>query len=175
MDEIVIVKPSTREDVIGIKNVHYKTWLATYPNTEIGVTISDIEEKFKNRLSEEAIQGQLDFINDTDNKIYLIAKDGNDIVGVCGASIHDGVNELNGIYALPEYQGRGIGKKFWIELQKFFDPAIDTILYVASYNEQAINFYKKLGFLIADEPVVKKIVMPISGVAIPVIKMIKKA
>jgi ribosomal protein S18 acetylase RimI-like enzyme len=51
------------------------------------------------------------------------------------------------IYVLPEYQGKGIGKLLWNELSKYLDINKETFVEVATYNENAIKFYEKLGFV----------------------------
>ncbi|MBI2610790.1 GNAT family N-acetyltransferase [Candidatus Kaiserbacteria bacterium] len=50
-------------------------------------------------------------------------------------------------YVLPEYQNRGVGKFFWAAALKFLDLSKDTIVNVATFNENAIAFYAKLGFV----------------------------
>jgi len=47
---------------------------------------------------------------------------------------------------LPEHQKKGIGKKFWEQAQKYFDPNKDTFVSVVDYNVNAISFYESLGF-----------------------------
>jgi ribosomal protein S18 acetylase RimI-like enzyme len=56
-------------------------------------------------------------------------------------------NKLRTIYVLPEFQGKGIGKMLWEEAKKFSDSTKDTIVEVATYNINTIEFYKKLGFV----------------------------
>ena len=40
-----------------------------------------------------------------------------------------------------------MGTMLWNEVKKFLDPRKETIVTVAEYTEQAIGFYKKLGFV----------------------------
>jgi ribosomal protein S18 acetylase RimI-like enzyme len=74
-------------------------------------------------------------------------KEGDKVVGVCRVVNHPDKNQLQAIYVLPEYQGRGVGRMLWEEAQKYFDIEKDTIVHVADYNEKAIGFYKKVGFV----------------------------
>ena len=166
---------ATAQDAEGIQEVFYRTWLATYPNEEVGITVEDIEDRFKDRQSEEKLtKRRKEILNPTDG-IMLIAKENNEIIGLCRIGKRGDNNQLQAIYVLPEYQGRGIGKLLWSEAQKFLDSKKDTIVQVATYNENAIDFYGKLGFQdtkkrFSDEKFTMK-----SGAIIPEMEMIKKA
>lgn len=172
---ITIQKP-TKKDIKAIQQVFYKTWLATYPNEEVGITPEDIEERFKNRFSEEAVQKRTAEILDiSEDKIFLVAKDGDTVIGACKAEKCESANDLTAIYVLPSHQGQGIGTMFWEKVKDFFGNKKDIIVHVATYNVQAINFYQKLGFIDTGKRFTKeKHKMPISGVFIPEMEMIIK-
>jgi len=124
--DIKIVKP-TIEDVRGTIEVQYKTWLATYPNKKAGITIDDIEYRYKDAFSPERLKKREEMIvSQEPNEKYIVAKDGDRV---------------------PEYHGRGIGTKLWNAVLPFFDKTKDIYVEVADYNEKAIGFYKKLGFI----------------------------
>lgn len=173
---ISIEKP-TIKDVKNIQKIFYETWLATYPNEEAGITIEDIKEKFKNRFSKQAIKKRMDDILDkSGNTLFLVAKDGVSVVGVCKIVKKENNNQLQAIYVLPRYQKKGIGKMFWNNAVKFFGNKNDIIVRVATYNIQAINFYKKLGFVDTGKRFSEeKLKMPISGSYIPEMELIIKA
>lgn len=144
---IIEIKRPTLKDVYGIQEVLYRTWLATYPNEEFKITADDIEDRFKNRKSKEALEKRKKQISSLpDTEVVLVAKEGNKVIGFCRASKHEDRNQLHAIYVLPEYQRRNIGKSFWYQAQKYFDRSKDTIVQVAEYNYMAIKFYMKLGF-----------------------------
>ena len=138
----ITIQKATSKDAQEIGEVFYRTWLATYPNEEIGVTVDDVEFKFKDRKDRDGSK----FDNLPENEIFLTAKDGDHVVGVCDVIKHEDKNELKAIYVLPEYQGRGIGRMFWNEALKFFDSKKDIKVEVVTYNTNAVKFYKKLGF-----------------------------
>lgn len=140
--ENITIQKAVPEDALGIGEVFYRTWLATYPNKEVGVTVEDIEFKFKDRKNKDGSR----YANLPDNVLFLTAKVENSVVGVCRLVKDEKENELKAIYVLPEYQGRGIGKMFWTETLNFFDSTKDTIVKVVTYNKNAIEFYKRLGF-----------------------------
>ncbi len=135
------------EDVRGIAEVFYKTWLATYPNEEYGITVADVEDNYKDSFTAETLEKRRKQILEMpSNTKYVSAKDGDTVVGICRAIKHEDRNQLQAIYVLPEYQGKGIGHALWLEAEKFFDPMKETFVQVATYNKKAIAFYEKLGF-----------------------------
>ncbi len=136
------------EHVEAVQNVFYRTWLETYPNVEAGITVQDIEERWKDRNSEERLNRRKSELQkgDPDRKQIVATVDG-EVVGACVATRSDTANRLNAIYVLPEHQGKGIGMMLWNEVRKFFDPTKDIIVGVATYNTRAIGFYSKIGFV----------------------------
>jgi len=64
----------------------------------------------------------------------------------------------------------------WERVKEFFGNEKDAIVEVATYNDQAINFYKKLGFVDTGKRFSQENhKMPISGAYIPEMRMIIKA
>jgi hypothetical protein len=51
----VEITTAALEDVVGIQDVLYRTWLATYPSETFGINLDDIEEMYKDRNSEETL------------------------------------------------------------------------------------------------------------------------
>ena len=170
-----IEKPKV-EDVREIQEVFYKTWLATYPNEEVGITVADIEEKYKNRFSKAALEKRRNNISDkSENSLFLVAKDSGAVVGVCRLKKEENYNELEAIYVLPSYQGKGIGKMLWDRAVEFLGDKKDVIVHVVTYNEKAINFYKKIGFVDSGKRFTdEKFKMPISGSYLPEMEMVIK-
>jgi len=88
----------------------------------------------------------------------LVAKNRNRLVGFACASVpHDyplDVSEFVGliddVYVLPEFRGRGIGKRLVVEsLKKMKDKGVNTVrLTVLTENKTAIKLYEQLGFRI---------------------------
>lgn len=62
---------------------------------------------------------------------------------------------------------------FWEKCLSFLDKNKETIVQVATYNEKAISFYKKLGFVDTGKRFTEeRFVMPISGSKIPEMEMV---
>lgn len=147
-NKTITITEAAPEDALGITTVLYKTWLETYPNEKIGITREDVEESYKDSFTEEKIKNQKENIANTpENQKRVVAKNGDEVVGVATMVRNNENNQLRTIYVLPDYQGRGIGQMLWNEVKKFCDPSKDTIVQVATYNKNAISFYEKLGFV----------------------------
>jgi ribosomal protein S18 acetylase RimI-like enzyme len=146
-DKKITVSVATIDDVNGIQKVFHDTWLKTYPNEEFGITVDDIEDKFSDRFTEEGIKKATEkIINPLEGSTTFVAKEGDTVVGVCRILISRKENRLGALYVLPDSQKKGIGKKLWEQAQKLFDPTKDTFVSVVTYNTNAIEFYKSLGF-----------------------------
>jgi len=142
--EIALASP---DDAVGMQEVFYRAWLATYPNKEAGVTVDDIEDVFKDYLSPKTITRRRARLgNPPEGQTILVAKDGGKVVGHCRVIRREGENELATIYVLPEYQRQGVGTKLWQEAQPYINHAHETLVVVVTYNTRAIRFYGRLGF-----------------------------
>lgn len=172
----VVIRQALPEDARGIQEVFYRSWLTTYPNADAGITIEDVEVFFKDAFSEETIEGwRKDIAAPNARRSLLVAIIDEKVIAVCRAFIKDEYNQLQAIYILPEYQRHGIGHRFVAELQTFFDPTKPTIVQVATYNKQAINFYERLGFVDTGKRFSQeRFVMPVSGKRIPEMEMRKE-
>ena len=176
MEKEIRILPASEEDVPGLQSVWHKTWLSTYPNEEAGITVEDIEDLYKDAYSEERMEKRRRQIrNPESGTVFLVAKDGEKVVGLCKARTDEEKNQLGALYILPEYQGRGIGGRLWKAAKESFDPTKDTYVEVAEYNAKAIAFYKKLGFSdtgrrFHDEKFIMK-----SGAILPEMEMVLKA
>ncbi len=177
MNETAIkIVPATPDDVRGIQEVFHKTWLATYPNEEARITRDDIEDRFKDAYSEERMAKRRENIEKiSSDGIFLVAKENEKVAGLCRASRTADRNLLNAIYILPEYQGKGIGMKLWNAVQSFFNSSKDTYVEVATYNTNAIGFYKRLGFSDTGRRFTDPKFVMKSGSNIPQMEMILKA
>ncbi|MEK7641976.1 MAG: GNAT family N-acetyltransferase [Patescibacteria group bacterium] len=175
MEEIDILD-AIPDDALGITNVFYKAWLSTYPNKEKGVTVDDIEDSYKDEFSVEKIENLKELIrNLPKNKKRLVAKKGDLVVGACAVARNEDNNHLRTLYILPEFQNRGIGTRLWNKAMEFLDPKKDTYVQVAEYTENAIRFYKKLGFVDTGKRTIEESGRLKSGATIIDMEMVKKA
>lgn len=71
---IQIVEPK-KEDSRAMIEVRYKAWLATYPNEKAGITVDDIEHRYKDVFSAERIKKMEELISNPDsNEKMIIAR-----------------------------------------------------------------------------------------------------
>jgi ribosomal protein S18 acetylase RimI-like enzyme len=149
--DIKVVK-AIPEDALGILNVFYETWLGTYPNDEYGITVDDVEDRFKDSFKKENIKKREEKIKEAgENEIKLNVKEEGKIIGLIHIDISPLNNRLVAIYVLPQYQRKGMGYLLWKEAKKYIDLNKKTLVQVASYNSKAIDFYKRLGFKKTDK------------------------
>ncbi|MGV8163068.1 MAG: GNAT family N-acetyltransferase [Candidatus Nanoarchaeia archaeon] len=174
MNQVTITKAKPG-DIKDITKVLYLTWLVTYPNRKYRITASDIKYKFKIRFTKEELEKRASKIrNQTKNEIVLVAKYNDKIVAVCGANKSPKINELKILYVLPKFQRKGIGQMFWKKLLKFFNKNSKTIVKVTVYNENAIRFYKKLGFIETQKIIIDKKLKMRNGAIKPNMVMVLK-
>jgi ribosomal protein S18 acetylase RimI-like enzyme len=175
---IVVTKPDIPNDMAEIQEVLFHTWLSTYPNTQIGITEEDINVMFKERHSPESIAKRIAaHTNRSPNDYFFVAKilPEKTIIGICRIVIREEYNQLQAIYVLPEYQGRGVGRMFWKKALQCFDKNKKVVVHVATYNSKAITFYKKIGFVDNGKRFTEeRHRMPMSGVLIPEMEMERK-
>ena len=143
------IREAQKQDAEEIQKLYYKVWLETYVDESLSITKESLINRFSKLTSKESIQWLSDFLESKipSNHKYLVAKHENKIVGVVYLEKEEDHNRIQGIYILPEYQNQGLGKRFWDMAISFFGKNNPIVLDVAEYNQKAINFYIKLGFI----------------------------
>lgn len=164
-------KPSDARANLG---VFFRSWFATYPNKEFGITEDDIKEIFRERLTDEGVQKREKTIAELpSNQVHLVAEVDSEIVGLVLLTKYEEYDQLQAIYVDPEHQGKGVGTSLFNEISQCIDK--DLIVHVATYNKNAIRFYEKLGFKDTGKRFTEeRHRMPISGKIIPEMEMVLK-
>ncbi len=170
--ELVVVRAQP-EDAEAIRNIQATTWIDTYPNKDAGITEGDIRERVgidNPEVNQRRIANWLKGINDPDRNIFVAKIEGK-VVGFVASGVLEGKNRLGALYVLPEAQGKGAGK---LLMQKTLELNGDKDLYlhVASYNQKAIDFYKKFGFKGTGHKVTDEVAKLRHGKEIPEIEMV---
>ncbi len=161
-------KPS---DAFAIKEVAYYSWLATYPNEECGVTTDDIKDRLKDALSEEKVKKKAEQIGDPAEGRYIVARLGENVIGFCHVRTYPDKNHVHAFYVLPEHVGKGIGMALWLKAETFLNQRKRTTVELATYNENAFRFYRKIGFVDTGRRFVDERIKMKSGAVIPELEM----
>ncbi len=78
---------------------------------------------------------------------FYVAEENGQIIGYVISSVRNGKGNIVSIAVLPEFRRKGIGSKLMEESLNFLLKKVDYVeLQVRVSNEEAIGFYRKLGF-----------------------------
>ena len=144
------IREATVTDTEALRRMQAKSWIATYPNDEYGVSREWVEEYVTTWLTPEALERSRSIveeaIDDRDGFYRLAERDG-EVVGFVNATTRDdGTKELKAIYVRPDMFGSGIGGQLMSQAMAWIGKESDAVLEVVSYNQRAIRFYEKFGF-----------------------------
>ena len=144
MRKEVIVRPITESDAPNIRAVALEAWQYTYR------TIFDQQfiENFVNRnYAPERILSLFPRLQ-AGTMYFNVAEDESKIVGFCNVGIDGQVAELYRIYLLPDYIGRGLGRRLLERGEEFLqEHGINTYsCFVHKDNEIGKRFYVRSGF-----------------------------
>jgi ribosomal protein S18 acetylase RimI-like enzyme len=142
------ITTATINDVETIRQLAEATWWPTYSPL----------------LEDEQIRYMLDLIYSTEGiekqianneQTFLLLKEGDKAVAFAGYSIYDGAVDaykLHKLYCLPETQGKGYGRVLIDTVSRIAADAGATSLFLnVNRHNNALSFYKKMGFGIARE------------------------
>lgn len=139
------IREATPADAAAIARIQYDSWLATYPNEDVGISKEDLlaqlgeltqrEEKWKKTFAEP----------DPQRKIF-VATENQKIVGFCRIQKGEHENNFIALYLDKAHEGRGVASKL---IKKIFDDVGEdkpAKLEVATYNHHAKAIYEHYGF-----------------------------
>ncbi len=145
MSTDITVSKARVDDAPSIATVQHDTWLTTYPNEELGITRAAIEERVRGFETSERIDKWRGFITDPTQHI-TVAKAGSKIVGFSAAKKSTPASLITALYVLPAYHGTGTAQKLMDASLAWLGDKQAISLEVASYNDRAVNFYRKYDF-----------------------------
>jgi len=143
-------------DEILLAPMHIQSWKETYVSPQSGLTEEMVDELLGHMLTDTEFRKNtiLESIQNPDKVLYRVVKNkAGDIVGFMHGSKDETGNKLEGLYLLDEVKGSGIGGLLMDEFLQWIDPNKITQLEVFDFNDRAISFYTKYGFVKTDEPI----------------------
>ncbi len=156
--QLVVIERATPENAEAVSELLRQTWLATYPNAEAGITEKDIRLRTDGKNGEriqQNVENWRERIETDDGSIgVFVARTEGKLVGMVAPGITEGKRRVGAIYVLPEIQGKGVGGQLMQKALNWHGDSEDIYLLVASYNQNAIDFYKRFGFEQTDTSVI---------------------
>ena len=180
MEKSIEITAARPEDAAVICYIRDEAWLQTYPNEELGITKEQI------RINAQGLHGEFvprriawlqDKLSHMDSAwtAYVAKIDGTVRGFVIASTDEHGRKFLNSIYVEPGYQGHGLGGKLMQQALEFLGNEADIYLEVTSYNQNAIRFYERLGFVKTGNPVEEEADRPSYITPVPQIEMVLRA
>ncbi|HSX31702.1 MAG TPA: GNAT family N-acetyltransferase [Candidatus Saccharimonadales bacterium] len=154
----ITVERATPDDAEAISELLRVTWQATYPNDKAGISREDIRLRTEGNNGERIPQNIANWrkrIETDDGTVAVfVARESGKVVGMAAPGIIEGRRRIGAMYVLPDVQGKGIGSQLMEKALAWHGREEDIYLLVASYNDNAIKFYRRFGFVQTDTAVV---------------------
>lgn len=149
----VEVRPVRPDDAAAVNLVYREAWLSAYPNEQAGITYEDVDAETRKWLTPEDVAlKELKYQQIPEGTFNSVAVVGGLVVANSVANIfsEQSYNKIQTMYVLPEYHGTGVAQELFDVMLDYLGSDKPVRLEVATYNQRAINFYKKYGFEILE-------------------------
>ena len=142
MNDGLLIREATREDLPALAALHVKTWADTYPLARRPPTYQLRERQWREQFEKDdgswfcfVVQNRLgELVGFAKAKVYA----SDDLPGYSG--------ELNQIYLLREYQRLGVGRKLvGLVTRRFLSNGIRAMVLFATPQNPSCAFYEALG------------------------------
>lgn len=145
---------TTVDDIASLRAMQAAAWNDTYPNPYAGVDQEWVEEVTASWLTPEGLEGSREFMGailDNPRHFHRVAKVDGQVVALVHVSKGEGGHQhLEGLYIDYKYRGTGLAQELMAQAIGWIDSTKLTTLRVAAYNERAIGFYRKYGFVLVE-------------------------
>ena len=131
----IVIRTAKYEDIESIAALGLCVWIDTYATEGVRVALSKYVFSY---FTIDHVRGLLV------SKKVLVAEVSGHLVGYVVLSVGGRAIEIDNLYVLPKFQGRGIGKEIISYISTDY-----SRLWLACWekNENAIGFYKSIGFV----------------------------
>ncbi|MET9674576.1 GNAT family N-acetyltransferase [Streptomyces sp. NPDC006482] len=149
-----VIEGPRPEDALATARMYLAAWLETYPDEAAGIDEEWIRKHRGPAATPEGCAPWRDFIRQADSRPDMffcrVVRAEGEIVGILCGSRRDAVVDLGPMYLREKAQGRGVGGRM---MSAFLEWAGDTPirLWVTEYNERAVRFYERYGFVSTGE------------------------
>lgn len=139
-----IIKATT-EDIPLIQSLTYKVWPQTY---QAILTQEQIRYMLGMMYSTEALTRQME-----DGHQFILVQDGEEYIAFASYAFYkQHIYKLHKIYALPNQQGKGIGRFIIHTITAQLRPlGVKALRLNVNKHNKAKSFYEKLGFAVIGE------------------------
>lgn len=139
-------------NAVAINEVSRQAWQATYPNEELGISPADIllrTDGPDGELIERKIEQWREAIESSgESHEVFVGKVDEEVVGFVNPRvIKNGERRIAAIYVSPDAQGNGYGAALLLSALEWHGGESEIYLHVVAYNEHAIGFYERFGFV----------------------------
>jgi ribosomal protein S18 acetylase RimI-like enzyme len=177
----VKIERAIPDDAEVICDIRDRAWLKAYPNAELGITAEDIRINAQGRDG-EFVPRRVAYLkeqfakDDGTGLTTFVAKVDNKVVGYVDPRVDEqNHRRIGAIYVAPEAQGMGVGGKLMRQVLDLYGRDQDIFLEVVSYNQNAIDFYKRFGFEQTDAVVPEEEGRPDYLKTLPQVEMLLRA
>ena len=143
---MIQVISATKEDIPAIQHIAYETWPITYGSIQSKAQLDYMLELI---YSPSSLEKQMD-----NGSRFLLVKENNKTIAFAAYFLKSpNVYKLDKLYALPNQQGKGLGRMLMNNIIDEIKSLGVTALHlnVNRYNIKAQKFYEHLGFKIIEE------------------------
>lgn len=179
--QVVTIERAVPNDAEMICDIRDRAWLKAYPNAELGISADDIRVNAQGRDG-EFLPRRIAYLKERFTKdggtglTTFVARADGKVVGYVDPRIDEqNHRRIGAIYVAPEAQGMGIGGKLMRQVLDLYGRDEDIFLEVVSYNQNAIDFYKRFGFEQTDAIVREEEGRPDYLKSLPQIEMVLRA
>lgn len=148
--ETIEIADAVAEDADEIIKLKNNVWVSAYTNHSYDISEKDIRSR--ESRNPERIAEMKELIKSGNDSAHIwIAKDKDEIIGMCAADKGEEKNKISALYILPSYQGVGIGTKLFEKALEWLGEEKLISLEVAKFNSSAAAFYSKFGFEVKEK------------------------